>query len=137
MPAWILTPDAQAPARARRLVADQLAAWQLDQLADDAVLVVSELVSNAIRLGQAVCLAVRAVAAAGRRMLRIEVTDSGIGPVASAPSLPGDDAEHGRGLPIVEMLTDSWGCDQDTHHTLVWAQFPIPATATYTTLAAA
>jgi anti-sigma regulatory factor (Ser/Thr protein kinase) len=126
-PVWTLTPDLKAPVRARQLVADQLQAWHLDQIADDAVLIVSELVSNAIRLGQIVLLALKAVADAGRRMLRIEVTDPGPGPTTNAPALPGDDAEHGRGLPIVDILTDSWGCDRDAHHTLVWAQLPIPS----------
>ncbi|WP_051942537.1 ATP-binding protein [Streptacidiphilus rugosus] len=134
-PVWTLPPDLQAPARARHLVAGQLHVWHLDQIADDALLIVSELVSNAIRLGQTVLLALKAVADAGRRMLRIEVTDPGPGPAATTPALPGDEAEHGRGLPIVDILTDSWGCDRDPDRTLVWAQLPLPSAAASPALA--
>nr|WP_245646322.1 ATP-binding protein [Nocardiopsis trehalosi] len=81
---------------------------------DAAVLVTSELVSNAVlhtlsgAHGGEVCLRVTVNTAA----VRIDVSDAGTlermppGPVELPPSL---DQEHGRGLALVAHLSDAWG----------------------------
>src|SRR5277367_1265207 len=95
--------------------------WDLAGLADDAEVIVSELVTNAIRAsGQPVTLRLRA----GRQTLLIEVHDAVPGIPEPAPHLP--DAESGHGLEIVAALSERWGY----HHPpgggkVVWAAMEI------------
>src|SRR5262245_42831058 len=77
------------------------------QICDDATLVVSELVTNAIAHStgsQVVCRL-----HAGRAGLRIEVEDQGGGAATPHPRTPVPDDEHGRGLVLVGALSTAWG----------------------------
>jgi anti-sigma regulatory factor (Ser/Thr protein kinase) len=97
-----------APAEARRRVRDAIRSWRVPVDLDAALLLTSELVTNAIRHeagqgAQAVMLAI----ASSRGRLRVDVHDT-------SPSLPAvaevpADAETGRGLLLVETLSDEWG----------------------------
>ena len=102
---------------------------------DDTALVLSELVGNAVRHGRPlagggveVCWQVT------EDVIRVEVRDGGRGPLrheASRP-VPGGgsaDAEHGRGLAIVALLTTTWGSAFDADEAVVWADIPITATS--------
>ncbi|MGI5157891.1 ATP-binding protein [Microbispora sp. CA-102843] len=123
---------ATAPRRARAFVRCQLRGWELAHLADTAELVVSELVTNAVRATAAVVsppvassmfpVALRTVAlrvrvAPGRRSLFIEVWDiSDREPVPCGEAddgLGGDTGgelgESGRGLVLVASLARRWG----------------------------
>ncbi|MEU8270576.1 ATP-binding protein [Sphaerisporangium sp. NPDC049002] len=96
--------DRAIVAKARDMVRRTLTGWGLTDLMDDVVLMVSELVSNAIAHGAP---PVRLSLRAGDGALRGEVTDNGAG-------LPrrldlGTNSDHGRGLMIVEALADQWG----------------------------
>ncbi|MFD3498612.1 ATP-binding protein [Streptomyces sp. NPDC058678] len=92
---------------------------------DDAVLILSELLSNACKHGRPLALAgdgdVRAawrVDAGGR--LTVEVTDGG-GPTRPAPATPSVTAHGGRGLNIITALADDWGVRDDTRGEItVW-----------------
>jgi anti-sigma regulatory factor (Ser/Thr protein kinase) len=109
---------ATVPGALRPVVADAAGRWQLDDVADAAMLVVSELASNAVRAsstpdghplypnGKIAVLGMRLLADAGT--LRIEVWDQAAGePVLREATLDGED---GRGLALVDMLTGSrWG----------------------------
>lgn len=86
-----------------------------DTVVDDAVLILSELLSNACRHGRPLGRAevgdgdVRAawrVDPAGR--LTVEVTDGG-GPTRPVPSTPSVTARGGRGLNIISALAQEWG----------------------------
>ncbi|RII11924.1 hypothetical protein DSC45_26865 [Streptomyces sp. YIM 130001] len=86
-----------------------------DSVVDDAVLILSELLSNACRHGRPLGASavgdgdVRAswhVDAAGR--LTVEVTDGG-GPTRPVPATPSVTARGGRGLNIITALSDDWG----------------------------
>ena len=100
-----------APAEARRRVRDAIRSWQVPVDLDAALLLTSELVTNAIRheAGQAgqgaqpVMLAI----ASSRGRLRVDVHDTSrsLPAVAEVPA----DAETGRGLLLVETLSDEWG----------------------------
>jgi anti-sigma regulatory factor (Ser/Thr protein kinase) len=98
--------EAQHVRQARSFTAYLLTRWNVigdDQ--DSAVLMVSELTTNAVRYGQSTMTV--ALDLVGRT-LRIEVTD--YGEPDSAPACASDvqaDDEHGRGLGIVESLADS------------------------------
>ena len=90
---------------ARRAMARAAELWLLDkELTDTALLLVSELATNAIRHGTPpVRLALRLD---GDR-LRVEVTDSS--PVLPEVGSPGPDQVGGRGLQIVQQLAACWG----------------------------
>jgi anti-sigma regulatory factor (Ser/Thr protein kinase) len=107
---------------ARHRVHDRLSAWGVkpDPL-DTAVLVVSELVTNAlIHSGTKV---ITCALQLHRDLLRIEVTDNGDGgpgPIACDAS-PSE--ENGRGLLLISRLSDAWGSavGRNGHGHTVWA----------------
>jgi anti-sigma regulatory factor (Ser/Thr protein kinase) len=103
-----LLADLTAAASARAVIEDAIRAWRVPVDADVAVLLTSELVTNAVthgtgETGEFVLLAVACDAA----VLRVEVHDgSGDLPVLDiAPA----DAETGRGLLLVTSLSAEWG----------------------------
>ncbi|APY87433.1 hypothetical protein A7J05_18340 [Streptomyces alfalfae] len=99
-----------------------------ESVIDDAVLILSELLSNACRHGRPLGRGmvgdgdVRAawhVDKTGR--LTVEVTDGG-GPTRPAPATPSVTAHGGRGLNIITALADTWGVRDDVHgEVTVWA----------------
>lgn len=130
-----------APAAARRFVRAALADWVelsvpaaagiTDRLADDAVLLVSELVTNAVvHAGTAVELLCRLdEAGLGESCdtLVIEVSDHHPArAVRSEPTPhPPGTPEYGRGLQLVATLSDSWGITYRTSTKAVWARLPV------------
>lgn len=98
-----------------------------DTVIDDAVLILSELLSNACKHGRPLgdALAgdgdVRAAWSVDRGgRLTLEVTDGG-GPTRPAPATPSVTAHGGRGLNIITALADDWGVRDDTRgEVTVW-----------------
>ncbi|AUG79573.1 hypothetical protein CFP65_4853 [Kitasatospora sp. MMS16-BH015] len=90
-------------ARARRLTRTALAAWGAPGLADSAELLVSELVTNALRYGQG---AVSITLALTEQALQISVADFGRGLPQPREAAPEDSS--GRGLAIVSALCSKW-----------------------------
>lgn len=93
---------------ARAFVAEHLRSWDLDSAVDDATLLVSELVNNAILHGRSpIDLVVRKVKAS----VRVEVFDDGSrrGPPRTAEV----DVADGRGLSLVQAVADRWGADEE------------------------
>jgi anti-sigma regulatory factor (Ser/Thr protein kinase) len=115
--------DPSEVSRARHLVADCLLSWGLDaETREIAVLLVSELVTNALRHGQPpLWLGART----GRDGLRVEVHD-GLG--AATPVLRDirPDEPGGRGLRLVDALAGSWGATADGDGKVVWFLLPDP-----------
>jgi CheY-like chemotaxis protein len=105
-------------AGARHFVDRHCAAWSYDDIADEASLVVSELVTNAIMHARSGCdLRLRDAGA----VLRIEVVDGGRG----SPELqrPATHAEHGRGLLLVSSMCAAWGVETlPDGRKVVWAE---------------
>lgn len=103
-----LPSDGTAPAVARARTRSVLGAWRLPGLLDPLLLVVSELVGNAVRHGKPpVALLLRRIGPS----VRVEVHDED----ASTPSraaLPADDAESGRGGFLVEAVANDTGVEQ-------------------------
>ena len=96
--------------RARRDVEDALKAADVDRAtAGDVMLLVSELVSNAVRHTRCERFEVRLEVAPDR--LRIEVHDGGDGFVPKIA--PSDDGTGGYGMFIVDRLADRWGVERD------------------------
>ncbi|WP_441250350.1 ATP-binding protein [Kitasatospora sp. McL0602] len=89
--------------RSRRLTRTALAAWGSPELADSAELLVSELVTNALRYGQG---AISITLALTDTALQISVADFGRGLPQAREAAPED--SHGRGLAIVSALCSRW-----------------------------
>lgn len=113
-----LPADASAPAAARRHSREVLRRWQLRELIEPTLLVVSELVTNAVRHGRP---PVRLRLRGGERDVRVEVQDAY--PTLGADAATGKDAESGRGLEIVKALASSCGIEPVPEDGKVaWAQ---------------
>ncbi|MBT2506146.1 SpoIIE family protein phosphatase [Streptomyces sp. ISL-98] len=111
---WFLEPEEQAPGRARRLARRALARWGLEELSDSVELLVSEVVTNAVRYAE------RPVTL---RLLRTDVLRCEVGD--DSPQLPRqrrarDTDEGGRGLFLVNRLARRWGATRLSSGKVVW-----------------
>jgi len=118
-----LSPDVTAPGSARRAVRELNGAIGKGQL-QDVELMVSELVTNAVEHGipnghVPLLLEVDA----GPRGVRVRVTDEGDGFEPHLPEL-GSDTRRGRGLLIVDQLSDRWGVSNGSG-TTVWFELDV------------
>lgn len=101
--AWDFDPDPRILATARELIRSRLALWQAPVDPDDLVLAATELLANVVdhagtplRLGLAF----------DGRAVRLEVRDGSPRPPTLRPFDPG--AARGRGLQMVQAVTDEW-----------------------------
>ena len=89
----------------RRITAAHLRHWHLTALTHDAALVVSELVTNAVRHAEGTPVGLRMWRAAHE--LRIEVTDGT--PAPARLRCAGEADESGRGMLLVAAVAKEWG----------------------------
>ncbi|GAA0683011.1 SpoIIE family protein phosphatase [Kitasatospora atroaurantiaca] len=117
---WDIPADPALVADARNLAARQLAVWGLGEAAFVTELVVSELVTNAIRYGRTP-IQLRLIR---DRALICEVSDAS----NTAPHLRRARKfdEGGRGLLLVAQLTQRWGTRQSAVGKTIWAEQPLP-----------
>ncbi|MFJ8635915.1 SpoIIE family protein phosphatase [Streptomyces sp. NPDC093568] len=111
---WFLEPEDAAPGRARRLARRALARWGLEELSDSVELLVSEVVTNAVRYAS------RPVTL---RLLRTDVLRCEVGDdVPQLPRLRQARAtdEGGRGLYLVNRLARRWGATRLSTGKVVW-----------------
>ena len=105
-------------AAARRLVSSTLAEWGVENLDDDATLLVSELVTNAVvHAGTEVDVTVALLAEA----VEIGVTDRH--PARTLPSPPAvvsENSESARGLLLIGAISSAWGVDYTDRTKRVW-----------------
>jgi anti-sigma regulatory factor (Ser/Thr protein kinase) len=93
---------------------------QVGELALDVQVVVSELVTNAVR---AQCRHLTLVLEGHHRYLRVAATDDAPGtPVKQTPT---PDQTHGRGLCVVDALSSRWGVEVADGDKTVWAEVPV------------
>ncbi|WNF00188.1 ATP-binding protein [Streptomyces luomodiensis] len=107
----------------RAAVRERLLAWGVgSQMCDDALLVVSELVTNVIAHTASDRLECRLGGGAG--LLRIEVEDQARAHTLPAPRTPGPDEHGGRGLLLVGAVSSAWGVRDAPHGRgrIVWAE---------------
>lgn len=107
---------------ARAFASEALDRWGLPELADDLLLVVTELVANAVTHAGTSCeLRLSALPAA----VRVEVIDYGAG--TPDPMPPSSTRNHGRGLHMIDAVTAAWGVHPlPDKGKLVWAELPRP-----------
>ncbi len=119
---WLLDADPASVGEARALVRASLKQWELTDLADTTELLVSELVTNALRYASGQ-ITVRMVL---ERTLVCEVLDDS----AALPKLKqaGGNDESGRGLHVVGQLAQRWGTRRTAAGKVVWCEQPVPAT---------
>ncbi|MET9788997.1 ATP-binding SpoIIE family protein phosphatase [Streptomyces canus] len=129
---WTFPDDPAAVADARKAVARQLAAWELDHMAFTTELIVSELVTNAIRY---------AGGTVGLRLFRddatlvCEVTDGSNTQPRLRRARGGD--EGGRGLFLVAQLSKRWGSRYHQTGKTIWAEESTTAASAQDTALAA
>jgi hypothetical protein len=104
---------------ARRATHDTLGSWGLGHLEETATLLVSELVSNAVRHA-GTGLVLELALEAGGRWLRMEVADAD--PHPPLPRTPAALDESGFGFVLIEALADKWGVRETATGKGVWAE---------------
>jgi anti-sigma regulatory factor (Ser/Thr protein kinase) len=124
--ACALGPGAQSARAARRFTRETLREWGLTSLADDAEAIVGEFVANAVSHAARGVQAGPNIQQLGLRLLRRtgEVMCAVLDPSDSAPVLrkPSRTDEAGRGLQMVDALSDVWGWSPVTGRgKAVWA----------------
>jgi anti-sigma regulatory factor (Ser/Thr protein kinase) len=109
-------PDLAEVRSARRFVAATLSEWESSR-ADEAAIVASELVTNAlVHAKTPVTVTVERTSSA----IRIEVSDgSSVVPILRELS---DTRTSGRGMRIVEELVDRWGSETHADGKTVWVE---------------
>ena len=114
-----------APSYGRLLVQRSLRAWGIAHVIDEAQLVMSELLTNAVKASAGLTTIQIRLAVLGGTSLIIEVRDGN-------PELPilkdaATEDMGGRGLMIVDALSERWGYYHPTHRgKAVWAELLIP-----------
>ncbi|WP_052397807.1 ATP-binding SpoIIE family protein phosphatase [Streptomyces sp. NRRL F-5123] len=116
---WFLEPQPQTPGRARRLVRQALRRWDLEDQLEAAELLVSEIVTNAVRYAE------RPITL---RLLRTDVLRCEVGD--DAPLLPrmrhaAPEEEGGRGLYLVNRMAQRWGATRLGAGKVVWFELPL------------
>ncbi|MET9069701.1 SpoIIE family protein phosphatase [Streptosporangium sandarakinum] len=115
-----LDPDPRSAARARRLVRATLSEWRLDPIADATELMISELVTNAIKHGSGT-VEVRLLRGPS---LVCEVADRS--PARPVMREAGSDDDTGRGLHLINWLAHRWGTRPTPDGKIVWVEQRLP-----------
>ncbi|RZB14513.1 PAS domain-containing protein [Streptomyces sp. F001] len=116
--------DPEALTEARRMIRAAVGAWGAADRSDEVELVADELITNALMHTEGAAIVTLRVLSGSDRRLRVEVEDS-------SSALPRRrEATHscvsGRGLLLVEVLTDVWGVEARGGGKCVWAEFVVP-----------
>ncbi|AOP49979.1 PAS sensor protein [Streptomyces lydicus] len=117
---WSLAPEARSVARARELAREQLLDWGLQELVDTTELLVSELVTNALRHGHGE-IRLRLLL---DRTLVCEVWDADLAQPRRRRARDTD--EGGRGLQLVGLLSQGWGSRRTPRGKTVWFELALP-----------
>ncbi|MFI1417048.1 SpoIIE family protein phosphatase [Streptomyces sp. NPDC020731] len=124
---WTLPREPRSVGRAREYARAQLLSWDMEPLVDTTELLVSELVTNALRYGEGE-IRLRLLL---DRTLVCEVWDSGL--VQPRRRRARDTDEGGRGLQLVGLLSAAWGSRRTPRGKTVWFELPLPGTDTVLT----
>ncbi|MFC9914035.1 SpoIIE family protein phosphatase [Streptomyces sp. NPDC059862] len=116
--------DPEALTEARHMIRAAVGAWGAADRSDEVELVADELMTNALMHTEGAAIVTLRVLSGADRRLRVEVEDS-------SSALPRRrEATHfcvsGRGLLLVEVLTDVWGVEARGGGKCVWAEFVVP-----------
>ena len=118
-----LPPSPRAAGEARVWVADLLGRWDLAPVIDDLRLVASELVSNAVLHARTV---IDVALSVSDGTLELSVNDCDGRSPRPRPQRPDDTSTGGRGLFLVEALSDDWGVAERMDGKEVWFRIAAP-----------
>ncbi|MDJ0340262.1 SpoIIE family protein phosphatase [Streptomyces sp. H10-C2] len=117
---WTLRMDLSEVRTARELTRHQLGVWGLERLMDVTELLVSELVTNALRAAShEVQLRLMRV---GKLLVEVSDDDHNLPHLRRADA----DDEEGRGLALVSHLSRHWGTSRKAVGKVVWFELPLP-----------
>jgi anti-sigma regulatory factor (Ser/Thr protein kinase) len=112
----VLEMDDRAPRRARQFLRKARCPEHNASVLDEAVLLMSELVTNAMRHGAPpITTEVACNATSG---MQVRVSDGN--PEAPTARDAGPDDQSGRGVHLVDMISDAWGVDPTPNGKTVW-----------------
>ncbi len=117
---WTLPREPRSVGKAREYARGRLLGWDMEPLVDTTELLVSELVTNALRYGEGE-IRLRLLL---DRTLVCEVWDSGL--VQPRRRRARDTDEGGRGLQLVGLLSAAWGSRRTPRGKTVWFELPLP-----------
>ncbi|MGP4005263.1 SpoIIE family protein phosphatase [Streptomyces sp. 4N124] len=115
--------DPEALTQARHMIRAAVLAWDARERADEIELVADELITNALMHTEGSAVVTLRVLTATDRRLRVDVEDS-------SSALPrrrdaGEAGVSGRGLLLVDLLTDVWGVEARGGGKCVWCEFVV------------
>jgi serine phosphatase RsbU (regulator of sigma subunit)/anti-sigma regulatory factor (Ser/Thr protein kinase) len=119
---WDLDCEETSVRQARQLIRDPLKRWGLEDLLPVTELLVSELVTNAIRYAKGDIL-LRLVREPESLVCEVHDTSPALPRVLSVDR----DAENGRGLHVVAQLANRWGARRTHSGKVVWCEQTVPA----------
>ncbi|MER7757193.1 ATP-binding protein [Kitasatospora sp. NPDC097643] len=127
-PATLRLPyEPQSARPARRMVRAKLTEWGLPELVDDAELIISELVGNAVKTGCRTHMIV-GIRRPTAGLVRLLVSDGSAAPPVWIDA--DTSAESGRGVALVHRLTNGkWGAQLWPRGKVVHADLPVPPDA--------
>ncbi|MER5178388.1 SpoIIE family protein phosphatase [Streptomyces sp. NPDC002896] len=117
--------DPEALAESRHMIRAAVRAWGAHDRADEIELIADELITNSLVHTEGAATVTLRVLSGSERRLRVEVEDS-------SSALPhrrdaGIGGLSGRGLLLVDRLTDVWGVQARGGGKIVWCEFVVPA----------
>ena len=117
---WTFEPKLTAVREARAVLAEPMKRWDLEDMLPTTELLVSELVTNAVRYSHG-DVTLRLV---NEKALVCEVLDNS----AALPRLrqANSEDENGRGLQVVRQLSKRWGARRTPAGKVVWCEQPLP-----------
>jgi len=120
---WTLAPKLTSVREARSVLAEPMKRWDLEDLIPTTELLVSELVTNAVKYSRGE-VTLRLV---NEKALVCEVLDSS----GALPRLrqANSEDESGRGLQVVRQLSRRWGARRTPAGKVVWCEQPLPGSA--------
>ncbi len=120
---WTLAPKLTSVREARSVLAEPMKRWDLEDLIPTTELLVSELVTNAVKYSRG-DVTLRLV---NEKALVCEVLDNS-GALPRLRQANGED-ENGRGLQVVRQLSQRWGSRRTATGKVVWCEQPLPGGA--------
>ncbi|NUJ99536.1 SpoIIE family protein phosphatase [Streptomyces lunaelactis] len=116
--------DPEALRSARHMIRAAVAAWGARERADEIELAADEMITNALMHTDGGAIVTIRVLSGPERRLRVEVEDR-------SSALPrrreaGESGVSGRGLLLVDRLTEAWGVESRGSGKCVWCEFVIP-----------
>ncbi|MBK7621145.1 MAG: SpoIIE family protein phosphatase [Kineosporiaceae bacterium] len=120
-----LQPQAVSVSAARTLARQALTEWGVTARRDEIVLAVSEMVTNAVtHAGTSLTLQFDLESDLEGTRVHVAVTDRNTNLPEHLLAAPVE--EHGRGVHLVELLSDRWGTSPTPEGKRVWAEFDLP-----------